>query len=66
MKRYYPRISDFGACLERCQLVDNGTGIGSIACAECEFYINGHDKKGTDTAWLICKHINLATGKKVV
>lgn len=54
---YYYKISEFGACIEKCNVRKNDIKIGSVACRECIYCLSGITKRN----FIICKKIKVAT-----
>lgn len=67
MEEYWFKEDKFGNCLEKCNIKNDGTMIGSVKCQECEFSL-GHDKPCKFTGeinWVKCSKITEATNQTI-
>lgn len=65
MEQYLFKEDQYGNCLEKCNVLNNGTMIGSVKCRKCKNCIE-HAKECEYTGnveWIACSKLDQAIGK---
>ena len=58
MEKYYYKINN-GRCIERCNVLKDGTKIGSTICRQCVF--NEGESDDTLSDWIKCSQMDKET-----
>lgn len=63
MEKYLFDEDQYGNCLQKCSVLNNGTMIGSVKCQECKFCINKAEpcEFTGSVEWIVCSKIDEAT-----
>jgi len=65
MEKYLFDEDQYGNCLQKCNVLNDGTMIGSVKCQECKYCIR-KDQACEFTGsvqWIVCSKIDQAIGK---
>ncbi len=67
MEKYLFKEDQYGNCLEKCNVLNDGTMIGSVKCQECKYCISvaPHCEFTGSAEWIVCSKLNEAIGKAV-
>jgi len=60
MAKYYFKVIDYSRCVERCNLRDDGTMIGSMSCQTCKLCKDSD----ADNNWIDCEKLKEALNQK--
>ena len=63
MEKYLFNEDQHGSCLEQCNVLNDGTMIGSVKCQECKYCISKDEacEFTGSVEWIVCSRIDEAT-----